>query len=120
MLNFKKPLKIYLFKDRLTVNFNIRVSDSSVNTYEINASDFENLLEHWQDQDGIEFRIDDNDWHVQWKKRGPRPQCEVVDYVKISVSVNTGQTFHYRVDFLDMHQMQQEYFYQKNNKMYWD
>lgn len=120
MLNFTRPLKTYLFKDRNVVDLNIRVSDNAVNAYTFSAEEFEYLLEHWQDHSGIEFRIDNNYWHVQWKKRGPRPRCEAADYVKISVSVNTGQTFHYRVDFMDMHQMQQEYFYQKNNKMYWD
>lgn len=120
MLFFTKPLKIYLFKDRNVVNFNIKVSNNAVNAYELTIADFENLLENWRKQDGIELKINNNHWHVQWKKRGPRPRCEVVDYVKISVSTNTGQTFHYRVDFIDMHEMQQEYFYQKNNKMYWD
>ena len=120
MLFFTKPLKIYLFKNRNIVNFNIKVSNNAVNTYEITIADFENLLQNWKSAGGLELKINNNHWHVQWKKTGPRPRREIVDYVKISVSVNTGQTFHYRVDFTDMYEMEQEYFYQKNNKMYWD
>ena len=47
MLEFVKPLKIYLFKETNEVSFSILVSPNSVNTYILKVTEFEKILELW-------------------------------------------------------------------------
>jgi hypothetical protein len=118
MLPFSSNLKIYLFKDRQLVSLSIKVSDNCVNSYDLAISDFEKILDSW-DKQGFDDRLGPAWWSVCHKKSTPRPECASANYVRISVSIN-NQNFHYRVDYTDMYQVKKDYFYQKNNVMYWD
>jgi len=119
MLEFVKPLKIYLFKETNEVSFSILVSPNSVNTYVLKVIEFEKILELWDKKGGAEIRTDTASWHIQYKIRGPRPESKIASYVRIAIYYK-DQSFHYRVDYNDMIEISKDYFYQKNNKMYWD
>lgn len=119
MLEFDKPIKIYLFKDRNIVSMGLRVSECAVNTYELSTVDFEKILGFWNKKGGCQLSINNATWHIQHKTTGPRPECKHVSYVRIAIYYN-DRSNHYRVDYNDMYEMIKDYFYQKNNKMYWD
>jgi len=118
MLSFTSNLKIYLFKNRQQVSFSIKVSDNCVNSYWLSTNDFEKILSTWNTT-GFDAQAGNGWWSVQHKKSTPRPESAPTSYVRISVSMN-NQTFHYRVDYTDMYQLVKDYYYQKNNQMYWD
>ena len=118
MLNFTKPLKIYLFKDRDVVDLAIRVSDNHVVTYTLPREKFAEFIKHWRDRQGYSFRHNDQGWSVQYKNTTPRPEMAAASYVRISVCV--GPTYHYRVEHEDMVNLEKEFFYQTHNTMYWD
>ena len=120
MLSFTAPLKLYLFKDKNRVSLSIKVSDTCVNSYYIDVDDFERIVESWKEPNGFEIQATDSHWFFQHKTSTPRPECAKTSYVRISVHTNGPITFHYRVSFSDMYNLEKEYFYQKNNKMYWD
>ncbi len=119
MLEFTKPLKIYLFKETNEVSLSILVSSNTVNTYMLKAEDFEKILGFWNKKGGCQIQTDNAVWHIQYKTSGPRPESKPVAYVRIAIYLKS-QAFHYRVDYDDVYEMQKDYFYQKNNKMYWD
>ena len=120
MLEFSSNLKMYLFKDKDRVSFSIKVSDSMVSQYNFTITEFENLLENWNKPEGLEFKTSSNHhWSVGHKTRTPRPERAETSYVRLSVFAN-GFSFHHRVDYIDMYNLQKDYFYQKNNVMYWD
>jgi hypothetical protein len=115
MLPFKKPLKIYLFKDKQSVDITIRVTDSHAHTYAMPAEQFEYLLDNWNGNNGCSFTTPNQHWFVHYKTTTPRPESALASYVRISV--NNQQ---YRVDHSDMIDLVKDYYFQKNNKMYWD
>jgi hypothetical protein len=117
MLEFSQPLKIYLFKDRRDVDFAIRVSPNCTNTYHLTQEQFENIIQNWRQ--GIRVKTGQTGWNIEYKKVGPRPECEPASYVRITVWAN-GVTTNYRVDYTDMVNLEKDYFYQVNNKMYWE
>jgi hypothetical protein len=119
MLGFSDNLKIYVFKEKQTVSFSIKVSDNFVNTFELDINDFEKILDKWKSPGGFDEMLKNHWWTLCYKKTTPRPECSPASYVRISVSVN-NQQFNYRVDYSDMIRLEKDYFYQKNNKMYWD
>lgn len=119
MLEFTKPIKIYLFKDRQLVSLGLRVSDSCVNTYDLPVTDFEKILGFWNKKGGCQLTINDAVWNVQYKTSGPRPECKSVSYVRIAIYY-ANRSYHYRLDYNDMYEVIKDYYYQKNNKMYWD
>ena len=118
MLPFTENLKLYLFKNKHQVSLSVKVSDTCVNSYNLSTHEFEKILEVW-DKEGFDGIASGNWWSVCHKKTTPRPESLPTSYVRLSVSVN-GQTFHHRVEYLDMSKLEKDYFYQKNNKMYWD
>jgi hypothetical protein len=119
MLEFTKPLKIYLFKETNDVSISIRVSSTCVNSYTLKTEEFEKILGFWNKKGGCQIQTNNAVWHVQHKTSGPRPESAVCSYVRIAIYLG-NQAFHYRVDYNDVYEMQKDYFYQKNNKMYWD
>lgn len=127
MLEFKKPLKIYLFKDRGEperggrVSFNIRVSENTVNSWDFDADEFEQVLEQWDKDYGYDCKLR-NGTHVsiEHKKRTPRPESASASYVRISIFPGNRLSFHYRCSYDDMREVAHEYWYQKHNTMYWD
>ena len=108
-MKFTQPLKIYLFKDQNRVDVSVKVNDTLVNGYRFTISDFEKIVDNWQGGYAV----------VEYKKHGPRPERKLDPYVRFSISIGYG-TFHHRLTYNDMLQLEKEYFYQKNNKMYWD
>jgi hypothetical protein len=116
MLAFKKPLKIYLFKDKQSVDITIRITDAHAHTYSLPVLQFEQLIAHWLDPNGWSAQTPSGQhWFVHYKTTTPRPESAAASYVRISV--NHQQ---YRVDHSDMTDLAKDYFYQANNKMYWD
>ena len=115
MLPFKKPLKIYLFKDKQSIDITIRVTDAHAHTYTMSAEQFEYLLDNWLDNNGCSFTTPNQHWFVHYKITTPRPESAPASYVRMSV--NHQQ---YRVDHSDMMDLVKDYYFQKNNKMYWD
>jgi hypothetical protein len=118
-MKFSKPLKIYLFKKENRVKLSIMVTDSCVNTYNLDVKHIEFLLKNWKSDIGAEFNYGKSDWHVVWKKCGPRPENAPASFVAINIHY-PGQAFNYRVSYDDMVALEKDYFYQKNNKMHWD
>jgi hypothetical protein len=116
-MKYKKPIKIYLFKDQDRVDVSIKVNSSLVNGYRFKKHEFESILYNWKT--GIEFPYDSGYVYVQYKKQGHRPEKKTSPYVRFSVSIN-GVTYHHRLSYDDMYEIEKEYFYQSNNKMYWD
>jgi hypothetical protein len=115
MLPFKKPLKIYLFKDKQSIDITIRITDAHAHTYTMPVDRFEYLLDNWLDNNGCSFTTPNQHWFVHYKTTTPRPESVPASYVRISV--NHQQ---YRVDHSDMMDLVKDYYFQKNNKMYWD
>ena len=120
MLIFTTPLKLYLFKDKNRVSLSIKVSDTCVNSYYVDVDDFERILGSWKKPHGFEIQTTNGYWFFQHKTSTPRPECAKTSYVRISVHASGSTTFHYRVSYNDMCNLEKEYFYQKNNKMHWD
>ena len=118
MLKFEKPLKIYLFKDRDTVDLSIRVSDNYVHTWQLPAAAVELMIQHWRNESGWSWNGPEHHWFVQHKRSTPRPESAPASYVRISVSV--GHTYNYRVDYQDMLDLEHDFRFQQNNPMYWD
>lgn len=116
---FNNSLKLYLFKKENRVKFSIKVSDVCVNTYNLDIEQVEYLLSKWKENLGAEFNYGKADWHVVWKKCGPRPENAPTSFVAINIHY-PGQSFHYRVSYDDMITLEKDYYYQKNNKMHWD
>ena len=119
MLEFTKPLKIYLFKNTNEISLGILVSSNCVNTYTLKVSEFEQILESWNKKGGCQLQTDDASWHIQHKTSGPRPESAPTSYVRIAIYFK-NQAFHYRVSYNDFYEMTKDYFYQKHNTMYWD
>lgn len=118
-MKFKKKLKLFYFKKENKVRLSIKVSKLSTNEYTFSVDKFESLLNSWKTDKGISF--DDNGlfWHCVLKKQSPRPYRYPANYVKLSCFTGLMH-FHYRLTSNDMYELEKEYFYQKNNKMYWD
>lgn len=119
MLEFSSNLKMYLFKDKDRVIFSIKVSDSMVSEYNFTIQEFEHFLDNWNKPEGLELKTSSNHWSIGYKTQTPRPERAATSYVRLSVYAN-GFGFHHRVDYTDMYNLQKDYFYQKNNVMYWD
>jgi hypothetical protein len=119
MLNFTRNLKMYLFKDRHTVTLSIKVSDCFAQSYDFPVAQFEEILAMWREPNGADLRVNNQHWHFCHKHRTPRPESTPASYVRISVHANNVSS-HYRVDFQDMVELGQEYFFQKHNRMHWD
>ena len=118
MFKFKKKLKIYLFKNKKTVDFSIRVSHNCVNVYKLNQQNFEEILENWKT--GIDKDIGNLYWCIEYKQTTSKPENAPTSYVRISVYTGNSPSFHYRVDYDDMLSVEKDYYYQKNNIMSWD
>lgn len=116
-MKYTKPIKIYLFKDKDRVDVSIKVNDTLVNGYSFRQHEFESILQQWET--GIEFPFEGGYVFVVYKKYGPRPEKRLDPYVRFSVSIGYN-TFHHRLTYDDMIELEKEYHYQKNNKMYWD
>ena len=52
---------------------------------------------------------------VEHKQHTPRPEQALASYIKISTIDE-----HFRYNYEDMLALERDYFYQTNNKMYWD
>lgn len=116
---FKYNLKIYYFKETQTVSLSIKVSDNFVNSYVFTKDQFEFIVKNWKANIGASFNTDSGSWLIQHKRRGPRPVCEPANFVRIT-TWRGDQSFDYRTSYEDMVQIIKDYFYQQNNKMYWD
>jgi hypothetical protein len=119
VLEFTKNLKIYLFKEKDKVSFSVKVSNSYVNEYSFSIAEFEEFISQWNMPGGIDKHYSNGHWSVMHKKSTPRPESASASYVRLTVYKN-GIGNHHRVDYSDMLEIQKDYFYQKNNKMYWD
>ena len=116
-MKYTKPIKIYLFKDQNRVDVSVKVTDDLVNGYRFTIDEFEKIINNWKH--GVEFQFEGGYAVVEYKKHGPRPERKIDPYVRFSISIGYG-TFHHRLTYDDMITIEKEYFYQKNNKMYWD
>ena len=119
MFAFTHPLKIYLFKDKKTVDLSLRVSDQYVQTYVIPQTTFEALVQNWRKPGGYSFNTEGSGWFVLYKTTAPQPEALPASYVRITVW-NSGIAHNFRVQFQDMLNLEKEYFYQVHNPMYWD
>jgi hypothetical protein len=120
MLLFTSRLKLYLFKNKNKVSLSIKVSDNCVNGFLFDIDDFEKIIGSWKKPGGFETQIDDAYWLFMHKQSTPRPECAKTSYVRISVHPKGPVAYHYRVSYEDMYNLEKDYFYQKNNEMYWD
>jgi hypothetical protein len=116
-MKYTTPIKIYLFKDKNKVDISIKVTDELVNGYRFKIDEFEKILNYWKT--GVEFDFDGGYLYVEYKKHGPRPEKVPSPYVRFSISCH-GLTFHHRLSYNDMLQLEKDYFFQKSNVMYWD
>lgn len=119
MLKFKKPFKIYIFKERNQVDLAIRVNDHYVQTYTMSIEHMETIINNWNTGSGFEGKINGQHWSINHKTYAPRPVCNPVTYVRLTIS-NHFCSHNFRVEFGDMLELEKDFFYQKNNKMYWD
>lgn len=119
MLKFDSVFKLYLMKNTNKVKLAIKVSDNLVNEFFFNQEQFDQIMNGWENNKGIEIKVDSINWHFAHKKNSPRPVNQPTSYVKISAYVNS-MGLHYRVSYDDMINLKKDYFYQKNNKMHWD
>lgn len=119
MLTFSKLFKLYIFKDRNQAELAIRVSDTYVQTFTLPIDSLKQILTQWNTPQGFNDRIQGNHWTVQHKRNAPRPTSEPCSYVRFAVFINwVGHNF--RVDATDMIDLEKDFYYQINNKMYWD
>ena len=118
MLEFTKPLKLYVFKDRESVDLSIRVSEAHAHTWSLPQAVFADIVANWRNQKGHSFQHNNNAWFIQYKKQTPGPEWAPASYVRISIGGNP--MFNYRVDYEDMVALERDYFYQCHNQMYWD
>lgn len=116
-MKYKKNIKIYLFKDLNKVDISFKVTKKLVITYHLSTEKFELLVNNWKN--GINFNEDNFYWYVQHKKSGSKPENKKASFVRCSISKN-GSTFHYRFTFEDFVVLEKDYFFQKNNIMFWD
>ena len=119
MLNFTSNLKIYLFKEKDKVSFSVKVSDSCVYEYSFTVKEFEEFISNWDTPAGVNKSYSGIYWSVCHKKSTPRPECGPASYIRLS-AYNNNVGVHHRVDYIDMLNVRKDFFYQKNNKMYWD
>ena len=119
MLAFTKPFKLYLFKNKNSVDWAMRVNDNYVQTFSIPQDQFEELVANWSKPEGHGILIKNIHISVQYKKWSPRPETVSASYLKITV-YNNGMQHHFRFDQCDMIELEKDYYYQKNNTMYWD
>jgi hypothetical protein len=119
MLNFTKTFKLYVFKEDNRADLAIRVNDHYVQTYNLNIDDLKSILSNWREPQGFSGKINDNFWAVQYKSYSPRPVQSQVSYVRFSIFIN-GVGHNFRVDADDMLALEKDFFYQINNRMYWD
>jgi hypothetical protein len=115
---FSDPFKVYLFKDKKRVKLSFKITDYVVVNREFSQEDFEYILDHWKEEDGVEGNIRDIDNNKIWwyhSKFGPRPECEPADFVGVNIN-----RYSFRFSVNDMESLENAYFHQKNNKMHWD
>ena len=119
MLNFTDNLKIYLFKNKNTVSFSVKISENCVHEYSFTTEEFEEFINNWDSPQGVDKAYSGRHWSVKHKRSTPRPESAPASYVRLSVYThNIG--IHHRVEYSDMMAIRKDYFYQKNNQMYWD
>ena len=118
MLAFNKTFKIYLFKDKKSVDLTIRIADNYAHTYTISQLDMEALLKNWDTPGGYSFKLGNSTGFIQHKTTTPRPTSAPADYVRISIWA--GIQHQYRVDSRDMIELEEDFGYQCNNTMFWD
>lgn len=119
MLPFSKTLKLYVFKDKDLADLTIRVNDNYAQTYSIPVATMKEILQRWRDPDGFTGHINGAFWCFQLKHYSPRPVQTPATYVRISIYYS-GCGHQFRVDPDDMLALEKDFFYQLNNKMYWD
>lgn len=119
MLNFTSNLKIYLFKEKNKVSFSVKVSDSMVNEYSFTCDEFNEFINQWDQQAGVDKQYSGVHWSVMHKKSTARPESAAANYVRLSAYKN-GIGHHHRVDYADLLAVRKDYFYQQNHRMYWD
>jgi hypothetical protein len=119
MLNFTSNLKIYLFKEKNKVSLSVKVSDSLVTEYTFTIDEFNEFVSCWDKPQGVNAVYSGVHWSVLHKTTTPRPEASAANYVRLSAYKN-GIGMHHRVDYIDMLNVRKDYFYQQNNKMYWD
>lgn len=119
MLNFTSNLKMYLFKERDKVSFSVKVSETCACEYSFTIAEFEEFIATWDTTNGTDKLYSGVHWSVSHKKSTPRPESGPASYIRLSAYKN-GIGMHHRVDYIDMLNVRKDFFYQKNNKMYWD
>jgi len=119
MLNFNKPFKLYLFKNKNVVDWAFRIDNNYAQTYEIPQEQFEELLENWGKSEGYGILIKNIHISIQYNKFSPRPESSPASYLKITI-YNSGMRHNFRFELTDMIELEKDYHYQKNNQMYWD
>jgi len=115
---FSDPFKVYLFKDKKRVKLSFKITDYVVINREFKQEDFEYILAHWKEEDGVEGNIRDIDNNKIWwyhSECTPRPECAPADFVGINFN-----RYSFRFSVKDMESLENTYFHQKNNKMHWD
>jgi hypothetical protein len=116
MLSFNKPFKLYYFKHKNVVDWSLRVSDNYVKTFRFRPEDFSYLMSAWHKKGGCQITTQNNvSMWVEHKQHTPRPEQSPASYIKISTHDE-----HFRYTYEDMLALERDYFYQTNNKMYWD
>ena len=116
MLPFNKPFKLYYFKNKNIIDWSLRISDNYVKTFKFRPEDFSSMMKSWHVKGGCQISTYNNiTINIEHKKYTPRPDSIPTSYIKISI--NDEQ---FRYDYEDMLVLERDYFYQTNNKMYWD
>ncbi len=119
MLAFSSNLKIYLFKEKNKVSFSVKISDCLVTEYSFTIDEFNEFISTWDKPQGINAVYSGVHWSVLHKTTTARPEAGSANYVRLTANKN-GIGMHHRVDYSDMLNVKKDYFYQQNNKMYWD
>lgn len=115
---FDQPIKIYLFKHEKEVKVSFKLTDYCVTNRTFTQEEFENILENWDVDEGIQgMHLFHENSKIWWylSRSGPRPVCEPANFV----SVNFNR-FNFRFSVCTMSTLKLEYARQKNNVMHWD
>jgi len=107
---FDSDIKIYYFKHRERLKMTVKVSDNFAMTYYWDKAEFEDMIEHWQNEwvgkaKGIEMFV------------GPKNR-DGQRFVRMSAA--HAACFEHRLPYRAMMHMKKEYYNQRDNPMPWD
>jgi len=116
-MKFDKVFKLYIFKKDDVAKLSLKVNENLVVEYKMKINEIKHIVDNWKT--GVDFSTDNNNWFIEYKSYGPRPESVYSPYVRFSVSQDRFK-FHYRLTYNDMLDLERDFYYQINNKMYWE